>query len=104
MSELMFVPVVLFLVIVAPIWLILHYATRNSASKRLTSKDESLIEDVDVGRLVPFSRAARFSLLTIFLSSARSRSLLLFFSLIDTQKYTIFDTSATSVCRVPTSQ
>ncbi|MBL38246.1 MAG: envelope stress response membrane protein PspB [Xanthomonadales bacterium] len=46
MSELMFVPVVLFLVIVAPIWLILHYATRNSASKRLTSKDESLIEDL----------------------------------------------------------
>lgn len=46
MSELMFVPVVLFLVIVAPIWLILHYATRNSASKRLTTKDESLIEDL----------------------------------------------------------
>lgn len=46
MSELLFVPVVLFLVIVAPIWLILHYATRNSASKRLTSKDESLLEDL----------------------------------------------------------
>lgn len=39
-----FVPVVLFLVIVAPIWLILHYATRNSASKQLTSKDEALLE------------------------------------------------------------
>jgi len=46
MSELLFVPVVVFLVIVAPIWLILHYATRNSASKRLTSKDESLLEDL----------------------------------------------------------
>ena len=46
MSELMFVPIVVFLVIVAPIWLILHYATRNSASKRLTSKDESLLEDL----------------------------------------------------------
>ncbi|HKL52291.1 MAG TPA: envelope stress response membrane protein PspB [Wenzhouxiangellaceae bacterium] len=46
MSELLFVPVILFLVIVAPIWLILHYATRNSASKRLTSKDESLLEDL----------------------------------------------------------
>jgi len=46
MSELMFVPIVLFLVIVAPIWLILHYATRNSASKRLTSKDESMLEDL----------------------------------------------------------
>jgi len=42
----MFVPIVLFLVIVAPIWLILHYATRNSASKRLTSKDESMLEDL----------------------------------------------------------
>ncbi|MGK7295230.1 MAG: envelope stress response membrane protein PspB [Candidatus Wenzhouxiangella sp. M2_3B_020] len=46
MSELMFVPIVLFLVIVAPIWLILHYATRNSASKRLTSKDEALLEEL----------------------------------------------------------
>ncbi len=41
-----FVPIVLFLVIVAPIWLILHYATRNSASKRLTSKDEALLEEL----------------------------------------------------------
>lgn len=41
-----FVPVVLFLVIVAPIWLILHYATRNSASKQLTSKDEALLEEL----------------------------------------------------------
>lgn len=41
-----FIPIVLFLVIVAPIWLILHYATRNSASKRLTSKDEALLEDL----------------------------------------------------------
>jgi phage shock protein B len=41
-----FIPIVLFLVIVAPIWLILHYATRNSASKQLTSKDEALLEDL----------------------------------------------------------
>lgn len=46
MSELLFVPIIVFLVIVAPIWLILHYATRNSASKRLTTKDESLLEDL----------------------------------------------------------
>jgi phage shock protein B len=46
MSELLFVPIVVFLVIVAPIWLILHYATRNSASKRLSTKDESLLEDL----------------------------------------------------------
>lgn len=44
--ENLFVPMIVFLVIVAPIWLILHYATRNSASKRLTTKDESLLEDL----------------------------------------------------------
>lgn len=42
----LFVPLIVFLVIVAPIWLILHYATRNSASKRLTSKDEALLEEL----------------------------------------------------------
>lgn len=44
--EILFVPLILFLVIVAPIWLILHYATRNSANKRLTTKDEDLLEDL----------------------------------------------------------
>ncbi|WP_376696893.1 envelope stress response membrane protein PspB [Wenzhouxiangella sp. EGI_FJ10305] len=43
---LIFVPIVLFLVIVAPIWLILHYATRNSANRRLNSKDEALMEEL----------------------------------------------------------
>lgn len=43
MSEVL---LILFLVVVAPIWLILHYATRNSASKRLTTKDEALLEDL----------------------------------------------------------
>ncbi len=37
---------VIFLVIVAPIWLILHYATRNSVSRRLNSKDEALLEEL----------------------------------------------------------
>lgn len=40
------IPLIVFIVIVAPIWLILHYATRNSASKRLTSKDESLLQEL----------------------------------------------------------
>jgi len=40
------IPVIVFIVIVLPIWLILHYATRNSASKRLTSKDESLMQEL----------------------------------------------------------
>ncbi|MEE4329815.1 MAG: envelope stress response membrane protein PspB [Wenzhouxiangella sp.] len=46
MSDILFVPLVLFLVIVAPIWLILHYATRNSASRKISSKDEALLEDL----------------------------------------------------------
>jgi len=33
-------------VIVAPIWLILHYATRNSANRRLNTKDEALLEEL----------------------------------------------------------
>jgi phage shock protein B len=41
-----FVPLILFMVIVAPIWLILHYATRNSANRRLNTKDEALMEDL----------------------------------------------------------
>ncbi|MFO7763264.1 MAG: envelope stress response membrane protein PspB [Wenzhouxiangellaceae bacterium] len=40
------IPLIVFIVIVLPIWLILHYATRNSASKRLTSKDESLLQEL----------------------------------------------------------
>lgn len=43
---LLFVPLLLFMVIVAPIWLILHYATRNSANRRLNTKDEALMEDL----------------------------------------------------------
>jgi len=46
MSELLFVPIIVFLVIVAPIWLILHYGTRNSANKRLSTKDEAMLEDL----------------------------------------------------------
>ncbi len=43
---LIFVLLVLFLVIVAPIWLILHYATRNSASRRISTKDEAMLEEL----------------------------------------------------------
>ncbi len=42
----MFSLLVVFMVIVAPIWLILHYATRNSANRRLSSKDEALLEEL----------------------------------------------------------
>lgn len=46
MTELLFVPIVVFLTIVAPIWLILHYATRSSASRKISSRDEALLEDL----------------------------------------------------------
>ncbi len=46
MSELLFVPIVVFLAVVAPIWLILHYATRSSASRKISSRDEALLEDL----------------------------------------------------------
>jgi len=46
MSDLLFVPLIVFIVIVTPIWLILHYATRNSANRRLNSKDEALMEEL----------------------------------------------------------
>lgn len=38
---------VIFLVIVLPIWLVMHYTTRNSANRRLNSKDEALLEDLN---------------------------------------------------------
>ena len=38
---------VLFMVIVAPLWIIIHYATRNSANRRISSKDEALLEELN---------------------------------------------------------
>ncbi len=46
MTDALFPLLVIFLVIVVPIWLIMHYATRNSANRRLNSKDEALLEDL----------------------------------------------------------
>lgn len=37
----------IFLVIVLPIWLVMHYTTRNSAHRRLNSKDEALLEELN---------------------------------------------------------
>lgn len=45
-SDFTFVLAILFLVVVAPIWIIMHYATRNSANKKLSSKDEVLLDDL----------------------------------------------------------
>lgn len=43
----LFALLVVFLTIVAPIWLIMHYITRNSANRKLTSRDEALLEELN---------------------------------------------------------
>ena len=47
LPEFIFPLLAIFLIIVVPIWLILHYVTRNSANRRLNSKDEALLEDLN---------------------------------------------------------
>jgi phage shock protein B len=41
-----FVPVIIFLVIVAPIWLVLHYVTRWRSSRTLSREDERMLVDL----------------------------------------------------------
>lgn len=40
------VPLILFTVVVVPIWLIMHYRSQNSASKSMTPEDEKLLSDL----------------------------------------------------------
>lgn len=50
-SELFFIPTVVFLVIVAPLWLILHYRSRHRARALLDAQDrrdlEALLVEAD---------------------------------------------------------
>lgn len=39
-----FVPVVIFLVIVAPVWLVLHYRSKNRAHAGLSDDDRNAVE------------------------------------------------------------
>jgi phage shock protein B len=41
-----FVPAVLFVVVVLPLWLLLHYVTRWRASRGLSSEDERMLADL----------------------------------------------------------
>ena len=45
-KDIIFVPIVLFLVKVAPLWLILHYWSRNKEKKGLSEEDQDVIEEV----------------------------------------------------------
>lgn len=40
-----FVPTVVFLVIVAPLWLILHYWSKKKAGQGLSSQDQLVVEE-----------------------------------------------------------
>ncbi|MEM9257705.1 MAG: envelope stress response membrane protein PspB, partial [Pseudomonadota bacterium] len=42
----MFVPTILFMVIVAPIWVGLHYKSVNRASRNLSGEDRETIEQI----------------------------------------------------------
>jgi len=46
MLGLLFVPIVVFLVIVAPIWIIAHYITRWRQTRMLSSEDEKLLAEL----------------------------------------------------------
>lgn len=46
MMEFPFILAIVFLVIVAPIWIIAHYATKSGRAKRLSSEDEALLNDI----------------------------------------------------------
>lgn len=46
MHEIAFVPVILFLIFVAPVWVILHYVTKWRAARGLSADDERLLADL----------------------------------------------------------
>ena len=42
--ELLFVPTVLFMVVVAPIWIVMHYRSLNRSTRSLSEEDRESIE------------------------------------------------------------
>ncbi|GIK95942.1 MAG: phage shock protein B [Alphaproteobacteria bacterium] len=42
----LFVPLILFVVFVAPIWIVLHYITRWRQTRMLSSEDEKLLAEL----------------------------------------------------------
>lgn len=45
-SELLFVPTILFMVVVAPIWIVLHYRSLNRSSRSLNEDDRENVEQI----------------------------------------------------------
>jgi phage shock protein B len=44
--EMLFVPMILFMVIVAPTWIVMHYRSVNRSSRHLTEEDRQALEDM----------------------------------------------------------
>ena len=44
--EMLFVPMILFMVIVAPTWIVMHYRSVNRSSQHLTEEDRQTLEDM----------------------------------------------------------
>ena len=45
-SEFLHAPLVIFLVIVAPLWIIVHYVTRWRSTKMLSAEDEKMLSEL----------------------------------------------------------
>ncbi len=46
MNDIVFVPLILFLSIVAPLWIIFHYVTRWRTAKTLSGEDEKMLQEL----------------------------------------------------------
>ena len=46
MGEFLYVPLILFLTIVAPVWIIAHYVTRWRSMKTLSADDEKMLAEL----------------------------------------------------------
>ena len=44
--EMLFVPMILFMVLVAPTWIVMHYRSVNRSSRHLTEEDQQALEDM----------------------------------------------------------
>jgi len=44
--EMLFVPMILFMVIVAPTWIVMHYRSVNRSSRQLTEEDRQSLEEM----------------------------------------------------------
>ncbi len=46
MSDIVFVPAILFMVIVAPIWIIMHYRSKNAKAGGLSEADHNRLQEL----------------------------------------------------------